>query len=68
MDPTIPSNFEYRIVGDTFEVNLDPIWEFERDLCIKCTNKNGDVSSKEFTVRLECPSDINVWQPQELAS
>lgn len=68
--PSSPSPLELTPVAadDTFQVNTDPIWEFEREDCVQCRNKFGEVRSLRFTTAVECPDTIQVWEPPQLAS
>jgi hypothetical protein len=71
ISPT-PSPFELKLItaNDTFQVNTDPIWEFDRNLCVQCKNKfyTGGVDSLTFNTKLWCPNTIKVWQPPNLKS
>jgi hypothetical protein len=67
---TSPSPFELRLIAanDTFQVNTDPIWEFDRSVCLQCSNKYSAVKSLTFTSKVSCPNSIKIWQPSNLVS
>ena len=60
---TSPDPFEQRLIAsnDTFQVNTDPIWEFDRSICVQCRNKYGSVDSLSFKTTLTLANDIVIW-------
>jgi hypothetical protein len=47
-----------------FEIDTDPIQEINRNVCVECLNKKKAVQSETFNVKVVCPNDIKVFEPE----